>query len=201
MAKTSNVGGSSAGTSTGGLDASIGGRASEAVGSRVGAYLVDFTLLAVVSFGLYLVTFLASGLLGAAIGASGGGSDGAMLAASAVGTVVFFAMWVVIGAVVFGYFALLDAAGGTLGKRLVGMSVVTADGSPATRRDAAVRTAVLMAPFPVMALLGTFLGGIGFFFGLFLMAGWLLVEAGAMTLDDGGQRFGDRVAETYVVPG
>lgn len=198
MAETGEVTGASAGTNTGETGDAVGNRASGAVGSRVGAYLVDFALLAAVSFGLFVVTMV--GVVGVAMGASGGTSDGAMMAAGLAGTVAYFVMWALIGVIVFGYFTFMDASDGTLGKRLLDVSVVTGDGSPATRRDTAIRTAILMVPFPVMALLGTLLGGIGFVLGLFLMAGWLLVEAVVMAISDDGQRLGDRAAGTYVVP-
>jgi uncharacterized RDD family membrane protein YckC len=117
----------------------------------------------------------------------------------ALGVFLLVPIWAIIGVVVFGYFTWLDAGGGTLGKRIVDLQVVDGDGSPASTKATALRTAVLMLPFPVMALVGILLGGLGFFIAVGMMLFWLFVEAVVMFIS-GGQRLGDKVAGTYVVP-
>lgn len=184
----------------------LGDRATEARSDRFVAYLIDFLLLSGVAFGLWLVTAVVSASLSLGAmavsspeGPGGAMGSGSMMAASLLGFVINFALWIAIGAVLVYYFGYYAADDETVGKRSQGVEVVTAAGRAPTQRDRLVRTAVLLAPFPIMLLLGGFLGGIGFVLALFLMVGWLVVEAAVMFLSDDAQRLGDRVADTYVV--
>ncbi|GCF13823.1 hypothetical protein Harman_17580 [Haloarcula mannanilytica] len=187
------------------MAATVSENAVAARGDRVVAYLIDFALLSAVAFGLWLVTFvlntvLSVGAMAAASpespGAMGGGS---MLAAGLLGIVINFVLWLAIGAVLVYYFGYYAESNETVGKRSQNVAVVDENGTPPSQRDRLVRTAVLLAPFPIMLLLGGILGGFGFVFASVLMAGWLLVEAAVMFVSDDAQRLGDRVAGTYVV--
>ncbi|WP_336336352.1 RDD family protein [Haloarcula brevis] len=187
------------------MSATVPENAAEATGDRVVAYLIDFTLLSAVAFALWLVTFvlntvLSVGAMAAATpespGAMGGGS---MLAVGLVGILINFALWLAIGAVLVYYFGYYATDNETVGKRSRNVAVVDETGAQPSQRARLVRTAVLLAPFPVMLLLGGVLGGFGFLFALVLMGGWLLVEAAVMFASDDAQRLGDRVAGTYVV--
>jgi uncharacterized RDD family membrane protein YckC len=187
------------------MAATVPENAVEARDGRVVAYLIDFAILSAVAFGLWLVTFvlntvLSVGAMTAASpgdpGAMGGGS---MLAAGLLSIVINFALWLAIGAVLVYYFGYYAEANETVGKRSQNVAVVDENGAPPTQRDRLVRTAVLLAPFPIMLLLGGIFGGFGFLFALVLMGGWLLVEAAVMFVSDDAQRLGDRVAGTYVV--
>ncbi|MDS0220128.1 RDD family protein [Haloarcula sp. S1AR25-5A] len=186
------------------MAATVPENAVEAKGDRVVAYLIDFAILSAVAFGLWLVTFVLNAFLSVGAmavspespGAMGGGS---MLAAGLLGIVINFALWLAIGAVLVYYFGYYAESNETVGKRSQNVAVVDENGAPPSQRDRLVRTAVLLAPFPVMLLLGGILGGFGFLFALVLMGGWLLVEAAVMFVSDDAQRLGDRVAGTYVV--
>lgn len=172
---------------------------------RLIAYLVDFTLLSAVTFALWLVsvvlgTALAIGVsAGTAAGPGSDPSGAGFLAQSLAGFVIGIGLWAVIGAVVFGYFTYLDGATkGTLGKRLMDVVVAREDGSQVTTSETAKRTAVLMAPFPVMVFLAVIVP-LGFLIAVMLMVGWLVVEAALIATDDDKQRLGDRFAGTVVV--
>ncbi|WP_058993797.1 RDD family protein [Haloarcula sp. CBA1127] len=187
------------------MAATVAENAVEARGDRVVAYLIDFAILSAVAFGLWLVTFVLNTVLsvGAMAAASpespGAMGSGSMMAAGLLGIVINFALWLAIGAVLVYYFGYYAETNETVGKRSQNVAVVDETGSPPSQRDRLVRTAVLLAPFPIMLLLGGVLGGFGFVFALVLMAGWLLVEAAVMFVSDDAQRLGDRVAGTYVV--
>jgi len=187
------------------MSTTVSESAVEARGDRIVAYLIDFAILSAVAFGLWLVTFvlnagLSVGAMAAASpespGAMGGGS---MLAAGLLGIVINFALWLAIGAALVYYFGYYAETNETIGKRSQSVAVVDENGTPPSQRARLVRTAVLLAPFPIMLLLGGIFGGIGFVFALVLMLGWLLVEAAVMFVSDDAQRLGDRVAGTYVV--
>lgn len=174
--------------------------ADEGVADRLVAYLVDFALLTVVAFAIWLLFVVVALVIGAVLGSTAGPDSGAgVLATGAVGLLFGLATWVAIAAAVGGYFTYMDADGQTFGKRLREVVVVTADGEPAGTRETAIRTAVLLAPLPVMALLQVFLSFVGFFLALGLMAGWLAVEAAALGLTEDHRRLGDRAAGTVVV--
>lgn len=187
------------------MSATVSESAVEAKGNRIVAYLIDFAILSAVAFGLWLVTFVLNTVLSvgamAAVspespGAMGGGS---MMAAGLLSVAINFGLWLAIGAVLVYYFGYYAENNETVGKRSQDVKVVDSNGGPPTQRDRLVRTAVLLAPFPIMLLLGGILGGLGFIFALGLMGGWLLVEAAVLFMSDDGQRLGDRVADTYVV--
>lgn len=174
--------------------------ADEAVADRLVGYLVDFALLSAAAFAIWLLFAVVAVVVRATTG-SGTGTPGnaSILETNAVGLLLGLTMWALVGAVVVGYFTAMDADGGTLGKRLREVVVVTEDGDPAGAKETAVRTAVLLAPLPVMALLQVFLSLVGFVLALGVMAGWLAVEAGALALADDNRRLGDRAAGTVVV--
>lgn len=169
------------------------------------AYLVDFLLLSAVAFALWVTVSLVSGpLLGSLLGSSqmsgqSGPDSATMFALLATSFLSNLLIWLFLGAVLVWYFvAYPNAEGQTVGKRLQDVAVVDESGDSATRRQRLIRTALLLLPFPLMALLGL-LGAIGFVFALFLMCGWLFVEGLVAGLSDDARRIGDRVAGTYVV--
>lgn len=174
------------------------GTQGDALSDRVVAYLIDFSLLSVVAFVFWLASFVLTLVVG--IGGGALGSDSGAAAAGIGALIIPLLLWGAIGVAVFGYFAYLDGStDGTLGKRFMDVAVVQTDGSDATIREAAIRTVVLMLPFPVMALLGGILGAFGFVFALGIMGVWLLIEAAVMFVSDDGKRIGDRLAGTLVV--
>ncbi|MHC3379213.1 RDD family protein [Haloarcula sp. H-GB5] len=187
------------------MAATVPENAVEARSDRFVAYLIDFAILSAVAFGLWLVTFVLNTVLSVgAMAATSPGDPGAMgsgsmMAAGLLGMVLNFVLWIAIGAVLVYYFGYYAMDNETVGKRSQDIAVVDETGSQPSQRDRLLRTAVLLAPFPIMLLLGGILGGFGFIFALVLMAGWLLVEAAVMFVSDDAQRLGDRVAGTYVV--
>lgn len=186
------------------MTGTISERAADATSDRAVAYLLDFSLLSVVAFALWIVTFVINMVL--AVGASSavatGSSDlatGSFMATALIGIVVNAVLWLAIGAVLVWYFVYYADDGQTVGKRSQDVTVVAEDGSAPSKRQRLSRTAILLAPFPFMALLGAIFGGFGFVIALFLMAAWLVVEALVTFVSDDAQRIGDRVAGTYVV--
>ena len=167
-------------------------RAEEATKNRVLAYLIDFFLLGTVATGVWFAGFFATGFAFNALGFKG----------VWVSFLAGFLPWLIIGAILFAYFAVLDARGGTIGKRLLELEVVTNDGGDVTIKETAIRTAVLLVPLPVMAFLSA-IPGLGWFVGfpvaVGIMTAWLLTEAVVLFVTDGGQRLGDRAAGTAVV--
>jgi uncharacterized RDD family membrane protein YckC len=111
---------------------------SEVLGRRIGAALIDILILALI--------FVAIGV------ASGGGNsdDGTVsVHTGTAGTLVFFAVELAY------YFFQEAATGQTVGKRLLGIRVAAADGTPATRRQVAIRTLLrLVDILPALYLLG-----------------------------------------------
>ena len=82
------------------------------------------------------------------------------------------------GVIGFGYYVLLEAYyGQTLGKRLVGVRVVTADGTTIDLSDSVVRNVLRLVD------------------GIFVY----LVGAVFIWLSGSNQRLGDRIGDTYVV--
>lgn len=187
------------------MSATLSQRADDATSDRLVAYLIDFGLLSAAAFGLWIVSAVVSSALSFGAGMGMDAADpsaigsGAFLASAAISIVINGLLWIAIGAVLVWYFVYYADDGQTFGKRSQDVAVVGEDGSGPTKRQRWIRTGILLAPFPVMALLGAFLGGVGFFFSLFLMAAWLVVEAAVMFVSDDGQRIGDRFADTYVV--
>lgn len=169
--------------------------------TRVVAFLIDFALLSVLSVGLWFVFFVLRTLVGVgSMAAADSPSPGVSLGASLLSIVLGLTLWVVLVALVGGYFTLmLQLKGQTLGMRLLDVVVVSEDGDTVTQKQALVRTAVLLAPMPLMALSAVFIPLFGFLLALCLMAGWLLVEAAVLFTDDDAQRLGDRFAGTLVV--
>lgn len=172
--------------------------ADEAVGDRLVAYLIDFVLLSV---GATVVWGIGFGIQFAIIGATGSmePGSGTSTAASFGAIIVRVIVWIVIAALVFGYFTLMDAGGQTVGKSKQDVVVATTDGDLAGKKHTALRTAVLLVPLPVMAGASILLSFLGFGLTLPLMFGWLGVEALVLYVSDGSQRLGDRLASTQVV--
>lgn len=171
---------------------------------RILGFVVDFILLSVITVAIWFGFSIVQLLVGVSGMAAAGSmeSQAAMTGVSIVGIVVSLAMWAVIGLVLLAYFVYFQTNGGqTLGMKLTDVAVVGSDGSALTRGHALKRTAVLLAPFPVMALVTVFLPipVINFLIALALMVGWLLVEAVVMFVDDDARRLGDRFAGTAVV--
>lgn len=116
------------------------------------------------------------------------------------GVAIWLAAWLLAAALAGGYLAATHAVvGQTLGKRLTDLVVAHGDGAPCDWRAAGLRTGVLLAPAPVVALLDLLWGVEGALAGAALVVAWLAVEAVALALDDAGRRLGDRVADTVVV--
>lgn len=180
-------------------------RANEITSDRFVAYLIDFALLSAVTFVLWIVLFgitavLAIGSIAAAPGSSTSPMAGEMFAtATLVGTVLNVVLWIVIGVLLVWYFAYYADDGQTIGKRSQDVSVVDENGDVPSKRQRLIRTAVLLAPFPLMALVGGVLGALGFVVALFFMVVWLVVEAVVLFVSDDARRLGDNAADTYVV--
>lgn len=110
----------------------------EVVGRRIGAALIDIALMAL----LFVV-------LGLALG-EGETSDGNASITLEGGSFVLY-----LGLMLLYYFATEATSGQTLGKRLLGVRVVRADGSPAGAGAIAGRTALrLIDLLPAFYLLG-----------------------------------------------
>ncbi|QIO21560.1 RDD family protein [Haloarcula sp. JP-L23] len=169
---------------------------------RVLGFLLDFALLTVATVVVWVV-FTGVRMLvttGGAMGAPTVDSPGTMLGMVALGFALSLLQWAVIGLVVGGYFVYFLTDGGqTLGMRVAGVVLVGEDGGPVTRDQTIQRTAVLLAPLPLMALASVFIPFVGFVLALMLMGGWLTVEALLLFTDDDAQRLGDRIANTLVV--
>jgi len=191
--------------STAQLDSAVSAR-----GSRLLAFLIDFFLLTIVTAVIWFVFSIITGVVGAgsmlgAAAMSDGGTASGMGTAASLGSMALsyglrLLQWVVIGAVLGGYFTLmLDSRGQTLGMSVTDVTLLSENGSAPTRSQALKRTAVLLAPLPVMALVSVFIPLIGLPIALFLMVGWLAVEAVMLFIDDDAQRLGDRLADTVVV--
>lgn len=187
------------------MSATIAQRAADATSDRLVAYLIDFALLSAAAFVLWIVAAVVSSVLsfGAGMGMDAAGpsavTSGSLLATMAVSVVVYGVLWLAIGAILVWYFVYYADDGQTFGKRSQDVAVVSDDGAAPSKRQRWIRTGILLAPFPLMALLGAFLQGLGFVFAAFIMAVWLVIEAAVMFVSDDGQRIGDRVANTYVV--
>lgn len=190
------------------LDAAVSARE-----DRMLAFVVDFLLLSVATafvwFGFSIIRILVG--VGSAFGvaalsepgstaASSMGSAAASAGLLLAGYGIALVQWLVIGVVLVAYFTLLlERDGQTLGMDMVDVTVVSEDGTACTRSQALRRTAVLLAPLPVMALSSVFIPLVGFPLALFMMVGWLAVEAGVLLTDEQAQRLGDQFADTVVV--
>lgn len=187
------------------MTANIADRGDDASSDRVIAYLLDFALLSIGAFALWIVSvaITMATSFGTTMGMSAmdasGPPTGSILATMAVSIAINGVLWLLIGAMLVWYFIYYAEDGQTFGKRSQDVAVVDANGGAPSKRQRLIRTAVLLAPFPLMALFGALLGGVGFVVALFLMAVWLGVEALVLFVSDGGQRLGDHAAGTYVV--
>jgi|GEM_PF-1137981 len=180
---------------------------------RVLAFVVDFCLLTVATAFVWFVFSIVRVLVGvgsvfgaAALSEPGSAAASSMgSAAASVGILIAsygiaLVQWLVIGLVLVAYFTLLlERDGQTLGMDLTDVVVVSEDGTACTRSQALRRTAVLLAPLPVMALSSVFIPLVGLPLALFMMVGWLAVEAVVLFTDEKAQRLGDQFADTVVV--
>lgn len=122
-----------------------------------------------------VVLTVAYAVLGALIGSVTGGTTATGFSLSGGPAFLFFGLSLLVG---FGYFTYLEGTyGTTLGKRLVGLTVVMEDGTPCTVSAAAVRTVLRIVD--------------GLFF---YLVGAILVVTSSKK-----QRLGDRIADTVVV--
>jgi uncharacterized RDD family membrane protein YckC len=110
----------------------------DVVGRRIGAALIDVALM--------VLLFI---LLGIALGEGEASDDGASVSLEGGGAVLFFVL-------MLGYYFATEAAWGqTLGKRLLGLKVVRADGSTAGPGPVAGRTLLRVVDIlPALYLLG-----------------------------------------------
>lgn len=186
------------------MTGTLGQRAADATSDRLVAYLIDFALLSVGAFVLWLVSFainmtLSFGAMSGMSATDASMGSGSLMATALISVVINGVLWLLIGALLVWYFVYYADSGQTFGKQSQDVAVVAENGSAPSKRQRLMRTGILLAPFPLMALLGAFLGGIGFVLAVFIMAVWLVVEAVVMFASDSGQRLGDRVADTFVV--
>ena len=201
MVETSTV--DTVDTESGGTSPERFASAEEVTTDRIISYLIDFVILSAVAFGIWVAGVALSAIASATMGFLSTDvvpeySSELLMLTGVVGIGINLGVWLVLAAALLAYFTYLDVGDGTFGKRFNDLEVVTEDGSPLTKRETATRTAVLLAPLPLMALADAFLP-LGFTLALFMMAGWLVIEAAMMHVNDGGQRLGDRVAGTVVV--
>ena len=188
---------------SGGTSSELFARAEEVTTDRMISYVIDFVILSVVAFAIWGVGAVLGTITSATITylsteAIPEYSSELLMVSGVVSLGITLGVWLVLAAALLAYFTYLDVGDGTLGKRFNDLEVAMEDGSQLTKRETATRTAILLAPLPVMALSDAFLP-LGFTLALFMMAGWLVIEAAMMHVNDGGQRIGDRVAGTVVV--
>ena len=129
------------------------------LGSRILAHLLDAVLLFII---LNIVVFV-----------------GGVLAVLGFGELAFGVMFFIIFATVFLYFILQEALwnGFTVGKKVMGIKVVSTDGTPVTLRGAAFRNLMRIAD----------------------IVGFYIVGLVAIFLNERSQRLGDLVAGTLVI--
>jgi uncharacterized RDD family membrane protein YckC len=110
----------------------------QVLGRRILAALLDILLL-----GIFFV------LLGIITGGAHSGSNSASVTLGTVGIEVFLLITAVY------YFGCESTTGQTVGKRLLGIRVKSQDGSPATTRGVAIRTALrIIDVLPLLYLVG-----------------------------------------------
>jgi uncharacterized RDD family membrane protein YckC len=187
------------------LDSAVSAR-----GNRLLAFLIGFFLPTVVTAVIWAVFSMITGIvdagsmLGAAALSDGGTASGVGTAAS-LGSMALtdgprLLQWVVLGAVLGGSFTLtLENRGQTPGMSVTEGTLLNENGGAPTQSQALKRTAVLLAPLPVMALVSVSIPLTGLPIALLLLVGWLGVEAVTLFTDDSTQRLGDRLADTVVV--
>ena len=145
------------------------------VGKRVGAYIIDTILLTVVFVFIGVIVGLGSGAVPATPEAISAGQS--------------YLYSVITAAVTLTYFVLLEASSGqTLAKRMLGIKVTMADGSPVTL-EAAFKRRVLFVIGSVIPLIGA----------LISFAVPLAALITAIQDDPDNQGFHDRWAATRVV--
>lgn len=180
-------------------------RAADAQQERLVAYLIDFAILSAGAFVLWLISAAISSMLtlGASFGMDSASASpmatGSILATALLSIVINGVLWLAIGALLVWYFVYYAGEGQTFGKQSQNVAVVDENGSAPSKRQRLIRTGILLLPFPLMALIGAILGGIGFVLAVFIMAVWLIIELVVMFASGDGKRIGDRVADTYVV--
>lgn len=99
------------------------------------------------------------------------------------------------------YMLISDGINGgqSLGKKIAGLKVVTADGAPCDFKKSIIRN----SPFAVFIIFSYLVGWIPYLGVLLKAAAFLAVfgiEIALVFTDERGARFGDRIAETMVVP-
>lgn len=99
------------------------------------------------------------------------------------------------------YILISDGLGGqSLGKRIAGLKVVTIDdGRPCDFKKSIIRN----SPFAVFVLFSYLVGWIPYLGAILKAAAFLAIfgiEIALVFTDEHGARFGDRIAETLVVP-
>jgi len=145
------------------------------VGKRVGAYIIDIVLLTIVFV-----------IVGVIVGLGSGPVPSTPEAVSAGQSYMYS---VITAALTLAYFALLEAGSGqTLAKRMLGIKVVMADGSPVTL-EASFKRRVLFVIGSVIPLIGALIS-----FGVPLAA---LITA--IQDEPDNQGFHDRWATTRVI--
>ena len=201
MVETSTV--DTVDSESGGASPELFASAEEVTTDRIVSYLIDFLILSAVAFGIWVVGVVLGMISTATITMLSTDvipeySSELLMVSGFVSIGITLGVWVVLAAALLAYFTYLDVGEGTFGKRFNDLKVATEDGSALTKRETATRTAVLLAPLPLMALSDAFLP-LGFTLALGMMAVWLVIEVAMMHINDGGQRLGDRVAGTVVV--
>ncbi|MFC4360109.1 RDD family protein [Halobium salinum] len=156
------------------------------IGKRVGAELIDNVLMFVLYVAVMVPFVGASALLG---GAGGDTAAAAAMGGALVGTLLASLSLYLYNVGLEGWWD-----GQTVGKRLLGITVVQEDGSDVTPGKAAIRAAPLlaMAPFGMLGVIGGILSMP--VFGCFLVVGIV-----SIAVSDKRQRLADRVAGTVVV--
>lgn len=137
------------------------GTQDDTIGKRIGALIIDTIVLTVVLMAAFLVATFA-------VGGAGRAMAGAFLLVQLLAFVVSF-----------GYFIVLEAMyGQTLGKKLLGVVVVTEDGGQIDWLDSIIRNVLrVVDALPTLYIVGLI----------------------AILLSDDGQRLGDIAGSTYVV--
>lgn len=159
-------------------------------GRRAGAFAVDLFLTGSVMIGLWLLFLLLQLTLL--------GPEDDILGAFAIS--IRGVSWVLLAVVVGTYFVAFDSQfGGTIGKRAMGLTVASTRGESIGVGRAGIRTAVLMAPLPLVALLEMFLWILGLPVGILVWIGWVVAEGAVARFTDRHRRLGDLVAGTVVV--
>ena len=166
----------------------IPGTEAKAFGNRALAFSIDLLILtglvAAAATGLFFVEVLIFG------------ED--ILGGLAVALRGF--QWVLFTGMIAAYFLVLDGRfDGTIGKRIAGVTVATADGEPAGYKEVAIRTATLLLPIPLVAASHMFLWIFGPSLSLPAWVVWLGFETLVAILDDDRRRIGDYLAGTVVV--